>query len=69
MKYYVHIMNLETAAMIAQRVMAGVPRVDDELRLGHEETEAFWRVTNVIWCLNETHPGGMERVNIAVIPI
>lgn len=68
MSFYVHIIDEDANTMLTKRKMAGVPRVDDELRWGGEGHERYYRVIRVVWCLDEDHVAG-QRINIAVVPI
>lgn len=52
--------------ILSNEFVCHVPRVGDEIRLGGEGGEKFYRITRVVWIYDEPECP-FERVNIAVI--
>lgn len=61
---FVHIYH--EGELLAKKHMFFAPRVGDELRL-NEDT--YYKVTRLVWCLDETTSYGAARLNIDTIDV
>ena len=58
----------EKNRVLSKRLACGVPRVDDEIRLGGPDGQLFYRVTKVVWVYDE--PESLwDRVNVGVVAV
>ena len=45
--------------------LTGIPRQGDEVRIKNK----CYKVTKIVWCLDETTHNGLERVNIQIVEV
>lgn len=57
-----HVINEDDNAMIMKRLVSSVPRPGDEIRMGGEGNERYYKITRVVWVFDESSP--WQRVNI-----
>ena len=63
-----HIINDNNDKIIGKPLVLAVPRIGDEIRLGGEGAERYYKVILVVWIYDELE-SPFERVNIGVDPI
>jgi len=62
---YIHFIDEDDDHVISKKLVSAVPRAGDDIRLGGEGKEQYWKVTRVVWVYDEpSNP--FERVNIGV---
>jgi hypothetical protein len=54
--------------MVINRRMPSLPRVNDTIRINGKKADRYFKVTEIVWCLNEESPEG-ERVNMRLTEI
>ena len=65
MNIQLHVIRNDDDKLIGREHVSHVPRVGDEIRMGGEGNEKYYKVIMVIWIYDE--PGcPFERVNIGV---
>ena len=61
----IHFIRCSDAVVILKMNASHVPRTDDEIRLGGEGSEKYYRVIRVVWAYDEPECP-FDRVNIGV---
>lgn len=64
----IHFLIEETGSILTREYSNHVPRIEDEIRVGGEFDEKFYKVTRVIWVYDEPECP-YDRVNIGVTKI
>ena len=65
-KIFVHFIEECNDCILSKRLLSRVPRVGDELRLGWEGNEQYYKITRVTWVYHG--PGNLfERVDIGIV--
>lgn len=59
---YLHVIDEGTDKIIMKRLVASVPRPNDEIRIGGAGNERYYKITRVVWVFDEDNP--WQRVNI-----
>lgn len=59
---YLHVIDEDDDTIIMKRLVASVPRPNDEIRVGGEGNERYYKITRVVWVFDENSP--WQRVNI-----
>jgi hypothetical protein len=62
----IHFINEENDKIVAMPVAFHVPNVGDEIRLGGEGNEQYYRVTRRVFIYDEETIVEIDRVNIGV---
>jgi hypothetical protein len=62
---YAHFIGEINNKQLFKRLITHVPRPNDEIRMGGEGNEKYYKVTRVIWVYDEPD-NPYERVNIGV---
>lgn len=62
---YAHFIDEVDNKILLKRIITCAPRQKDEIRIGGEGSEKYYKVTRVIWVYDEPE-NPYERVNIGV---
>lgn len=65
---YAHFIDEQTGNTVFRQLISFIPRRKDEVRVGGEGKEKYYKVTRVIWVYDEPDCPYM-RVNIGIIGI
>ena len=60
---YIHVVDEKTGTQLMRRLVTCAPQAGDELRMGGEGSEKYYKVTRVIWVFDEPD-SPYERANI-----
>lgn len=62
---YIHFIEENGDHVLSKRLVSSVPQSGDEIRLGGEGNEQYYKVTRLVWVYDEPE-NPFERLNIGV---
>lgn len=63
---YIHFIMENDDKVLIKHLASSVPRAGDEIRIGGEDNDRYYKVTRVVWVYDEPD-FPYERVNIGIV--